>query len=48
MQKITHTIGTVFGRMFRALFIWSIGVGAVATGWFSYSDTTFRALASGV
>jgi hypothetical protein len=35
MQKVTHTIGTVFGRMFRALLIWGIVVGAIATGWFS-------------
>lgn len=35
MQKITHSIGIVFGRMMRALLIWGIIVGAIATGWFS-------------
>ncbi len=35
MQAITHTIGTVLGRMVKALFVWGIIVGAVATGWFS-------------
>jgi hypothetical protein len=35
MQKVTHTIGVVFGRMMRALLMWGIIVGALATGWFS-------------
>ena len=41
MQKIRQTIGAVFGRMFRALFMWGIAIGAVATGWFSYSAHHF-------
>jgi hypothetical protein len=38
VQKVTHTIGIVFGRMFRALIAWGLIIGGVATAWFSYSS----------
>ncbi len=38
MQKVTHIIGIIIGRMFRALIAWGLIIGGIATGWFSLTS----------